>query len=145
MRRPRSARKASRAPGVAPVEPRVWRSVAARSSSRVLTMPSIRSEWPEMYFVALWTTTSAPSSSGRCSSGVAKVASTATAAPAAWAPSISRSSSATPISGLVGVSTHSSAAPSHSRSTASVSVMSASTSSTRPAAARSRSSIRTPV
>ena len=86
-----------------------------------------------------------PSSSGRCSRGVAKVASTATAAPAAWAPSISRSSSATPMSGLVGVSTHSSAAPSHARSTASVSVMSASTSSTRPAAARSRSSLRTPV
>ena len=68
----------------------MWRSAAARSASRVEAMPSMRSEWPEMNFVALCMTTSAPSSSGRWSSGVAKVASTATAAPAAWAPAIRR-------------------------------------------------------
>ena len=41
-----------------------------------------------MYFVTLWTTASAPSSSGRCSAGVANVLSTTTRAPAscaAWA------------------------------------------------------------
>ena len=73
------------------------------------------------------------------------VASTTTSAPAACAPSTRRSSSATPISGLVGDSAHSSAAPSQARRVASVSVTSTSTSSIRPAAARSASSIRTPV
>ena len=38
-----------------------------------------------MYFVTLWTTTSAPSASGRCSAGEANVLSTTTRAPAACA------------------------------------------------------------
>ena len=113
----------------------MWRSAAARSASRVDAMPSSRSEWPEMNFVALWMTTSAPSSSGRWSSGVAKVASTATAAPAAWAPAIRRVELGD-ADERVGRASRPTAAPRPrtARRTASVSVMSASTSSTRPAA-----------
>ena len=54
-------------------------------SSRVVSVPAITSEWPFRYFVAECMTMSAPSSSGRVSTGVAAVESTATAAPAACA------------------------------------------------------------
>ncbi len=45
-------------------------------SAAATTAPRSRSEWPPIALVALWTTRSAPSSSGRWSSGVAKVLST---------------------------------------------------------------------
>ena len=68
-----------------------------------------------MNFVALWTTTSAPNSSGRWSSGVASVESTTTSAPASCAPSHSTSSSAIATSGFDGVSIHSRSAPAQAR------------------------------
>ena len=46
------------------------------------TAPISRSAWPERYLVTLWSTASAPSSSGRWRSGVANVLSTTTSAPA---------------------------------------------------------------
>ncbi len=54
------------------------------------TKPPITSEWPPRYFVVEWTTRSAPSSSGCCRYGVAKVLSTTTSAPAACAASAAR-------------------------------------------------------
>ena len=64
-----------------------------------------------MNFVALCRENAAPSSSGRCSSGVANVESTATGTPHPH----SRSSSATSSSGLLGDSSHSRSAPSLAR------------------------------
>jgi hypothetical protein len=54
--------------------------------------------------VALWSTRSAPSSSGRWLIGVAKVLSTTTVAPAARARSASRATSSTFSVGFVGLS-----------------------------------------
>ena len=59
-----------------------------------------------MYFVVECTTTSAPSASGCCRYGDAKVLSTTSSAPASWATSASAAMSAMPSSGFVGVSTH---------------------------------------
>ena len=70
-----------------------------------------------MNFVALCIANVAPSSSGRCSSGVANVESTATGTPDAH----STSSSATSSSGFDGDSSHSRSAPSHAASVAAVS------------------------
>ena len=78
-------------------------------------------------------TTDAPSASGFCSSGVAKVLSTATFAPAARAASHSAGRSATCSSGLVGDSMISQSAPGSSATTASVSLMSTRVSENRPA------------
>ena len=58
-----------------------------------------------MYFVVECTTTSAPSASGCCRYGEAKVLSTTSSAPASWASSAIAAMSAMPSSGLVGVST----------------------------------------
>ena len=52
------------------------------SCSSAITMPPSTSPCPAIYLVALWTTMFAPSSSGRTSSGVAKVLSTISGAPA---------------------------------------------------------------
>ena len=57
-----------------------------------------------MYFVVECTTTSAPSSSGCCRYGEAKVLSTTSSAPASWAICATIAMSATFSSGLVGVS-----------------------------------------
>ena len=81
VRSPRSASHASTVPGTAPCRLRVATSRSATPTSRATATPSSRSEWPERYFVALCTTTSAPVSSGRCRIGVAKVLSTASSAP----------------------------------------------------------------
>lgn len=58
-----------------------------------------------MYLVVEWTTTSAPSSSGRWRYGEAKVLSTTSSAPASRATEASTAMSAMPSSGFVGVST----------------------------------------
>ena len=72
-------------PGTAPTAFARNPSRSIHSGSLVTTAPPIRSEWPPMYFVTLCTTASAPSSSGRCSAGVANVLSTTTRAPASCA------------------------------------------------------------
>ena len=59
------------------------------------TAPRSASSWPARYFVAEWTTTSQPSSSGRTCSGVAAVASHTTRAGCAAPPRRSRASSGT--------------------------------------------------
>ena len=61
------------------------RAARSTAASLVTIAPPIRSECPPRYFVTLWTTASAPSSSGRCSAGVANVLSTTTRAPASCA------------------------------------------------------------
>ena len=60
------------------------------------------SECPPRYFVVEWTTMSAPSSSGCCRYGVAKVLSTTTSAPTACAASAAAAMSITFRSGFVG-------------------------------------------
>ena len=77
---PRSARKLSNGPAIAPTafcrKPRRSRSgVEPRVAGPIATMatPPITSEWPFRYLVAECTTTSKPSSSGRCTHGLAKV------------------------------------------------------------------------
>lgn len=56
---------------------------AARAGSANTRAPISRSEWPPMNLVTECMTTSAPSSSGLCNSGVVKVQSTTTVAPTA--------------------------------------------------------------
>ncbi|SKZ58031.1 Uncharacterised protein [Mycobacteroides abscessus subsp. abscessus] len=77
-------------------------------SSSVTRAPPTTSEWPPRYLVVECSTTSAPSSSGRCRYGVAKVLSTTSFAFASCAISPRRAMSPTFSSGLVGVSTHTS-------------------------------------
>ena len=84
-----------------------------------------------MNFVALCRENAAPNSKGRCSSGVAKVESTATGRPTAQ-----RSSSPTSSSGLLGDSSHSRSAPSHASKVAAVSEVSTVVSTIRPVSAR---------
>ena len=83
--------------------------IRSRTSSTTVvapaTAPAMTSEWPFRYFVALWITTSAPSSRGRKFIGVAKVESTSSAIPSDSASTASHSTSSSRISGLVGVST----------------------------------------
>ncbi len=92
-----------------------------------------------MYFVALWTTMSAPSSSGRWSSGVAKVLSTTSTQPGARA-AAAAAMSETATSGLLGVSSQTMSAPGSAAATASASAMSPTQRTvSRPAASRTRS------
>ena len=73
-----------------------------------ITSPTVTSSWPPRYFVAEWTTMSAPCSIGRHSTGVAKVLSTTQVSPA-WCPAaISAGRSLTAIVGLAMVSRNSS-------------------------------------
>ena len=58
-----------------PVCVRVSRSASVFSGSRVTVAPSRALWWPVRYFVAEWTTMSAPSSSARRKTGVETVAS----------------------------------------------------------------------
>ena len=103
--RPRTARRSSRpASGARAARPPTPGRACA-------TAPSTRSEWPESAFVALYITTSAPSSSGRWPSGVESVLSTASRAPAACAASATAAMSQTSSAGFAGVSTHTSVAP----------------------------------
>ena len=84
----RAARARSRT-GRARAPSEFWRnsSRSATVGSFVPAKPPTTSEWPPRYLVVEWTTMSAPSSSGRCRYGVAKVLSTTTSAPTAWAAS----------------------------------------------------------
>ena len=85
---PRSARKQSNGPAIAPTafcrKPSRSRSSAWRRSPPTTATPPIMSEWPFRYLVVECTTMSKPSSSGRCTHGLAKVLS-ATAEDAALA------------------------------------------------------------
>ena len=93
-------------------------SLAPSSGSATTTAPPTTSEWPPMYFVVEWSTTSAPSSSGRCRDGEAKVLSTTSSAPWSCATAASARRSAIDSSGLVGDSAHTSLAGFASRAAA---------------------------
>ena len=75
-------RKQSNGEGTAPAAFWWKRSRSASVSDRVAMSPPITSEWPPRYFVAEWSTRSAPRSSGCWRYGVAKVLSTTVIAPA---------------------------------------------------------------
>src|SRR6266849_3025448 len=77
-----------------------------REARAVTTAPARTSLWPFRYFVAEWTTRSAPNSMGRVKTGVAAVLSTATRTSTAWAISATAARSVTSHIGLAGVSTH---------------------------------------
>ena len=74
---PRSARKLSNGPWIAPtafwMKPSRSRSGWWRASVPTTATPPITSEWPFMYLVVECTTMSMPSSSGRWTMGLAKV------------------------------------------------------------------------
>ncbi len=99
---PRSTSHESNGPGTAPSDFCRKRSRSAIASSFVAAKPPITSEWPPRYFVVEWTTTSAPSSSGRWRYGVANVLSTTRIAPAACAASAAARMSTTFSSGFDG-------------------------------------------
>ena len=99
----------SSGPAIPPPSVRQLRSSAASAGSRVMTAPSIRSEWPDADLVSEHSEATAPRSSGRCSRPVATVLSTIIGAPAAAASRPSAARSATRSSGFVGVSAHSTA------------------------------------
>jgi hypothetical protein len=101
---PRRVSQESNGPGTAPVALRVNARPSASSADVVITAPPTTSEWPPRYLVVEWTTTSAPSSSGRCRYGEAKVLSTTRSAPWSCASSARARMSVTFSSGLVGVS-----------------------------------------
>ena len=100
---PRWTRKQSNGPGTAPTEFCTNRTASWSSGSATTTAPPTTSECPPRYLVVEWTTAPAPSSSGRWTTGVAKVLSTATSA----SPAISAIAAMSTMlsSGLVGVST----------------------------------------
>ncbi len=106
---PRCSSHASNGPSVAPALRRQDRIRSQNGSRRaVSTAPASTSLWPLRYLVAECTTRSAPSSSGRVSTGVATVLSTATRTPAEWASSQTAARSVISHIGLAGVSTHNS-------------------------------------
>ena len=133
--RPRVVRYASRGPFTAPAA-NCWNfTCSARAASGITSAPPITSEWPPMYFVVECTTTSAPRAIGDCRYGVAKVLSTTSRAPCAWAASATAATSEIFIIGLDGVSSHTmtgpvAAARSTAAATCSASPMSTTTCST---------------
>ena len=127
VRMPRVSSHASNGPSTPPnCARRDLTRCHSAESSRVVSVPAITSEWPFRYFVAECMTMSAPSSSGRVSTGVAAVESTATDAPAACAISQLAAMSVIDHSGLAGVSIQTSRVRPGctARRTSSVSVMS---------------------
>ena len=117
----------------------------ARGSSDAATAaPSSRSEWPPRYFVAECMTRSAPSSSGRWTSGVANVLSTTTSASGLRGAAQIAGRSATASSGLDGDSSHSRSASAASSSQRAVSSTPARTTRHRPCAAPAAASPATP-
>jgi len=76
-------------------------------ASRTATAPPVTSLWPARNLVVECITRSAPSASGCCSTGVAKVLSQASSAPRARASSAAPAMSAMRSRGLEGVSIHS--------------------------------------
>ncbi|MNV68446.1 hypothetical protein D3C71_1612990 [compost metagenome] len=104
---PRLARKASNGPMTPPMEFCRNLICAAISASLATRTPPTMSEWPFRYLVAECMTTSAPRANGCWLHGVAKVLSTTRISLCALAILDRASMSASFISGLVGVSTHS--------------------------------------
>src|SRR5690606_41593654 len=83
-----------------------WNAYSPPSASSDTTnAPPTTSECPPKYLVVECTTTSAPSASGCCRYGVAKVLSTASNAPCSCATRANPAMSTIPSNGLVGVST----------------------------------------
>ena len=102
---PRSVRYASNGPITLPMAFCMKRSFSASALSPVMSAPPTVSLWPPRYLVVECITMSMPCSSGRCSSGVAKVLSQTVMAPHAL-PSLATAGRSTSLSvGLVGVST----------------------------------------
>ena len=77
------------------------------SSSLQHSAPAMTRPWPSRNFVPEWMTMSAPSAMGRCNTGVRKLLSTASSAPALWAMLASAAMSHRSVRGLVGVSANS--------------------------------------
>src|ERR671921_117452 len=99
----------SKGEGIAP--PECWTSLIRRNGPSALlatTTPPITSEWPPRYFVVACTTRSAPSSRGRCRTGVAQVLSQASRAPASRATPETPRTSVIFRGGFGGVSPHNS-------------------------------------
>ena len=104
---PRRTRKQSWGPGMAPTA--FWwnfRSVYS-ASSLVIRPPPMTSLWPARYLVVDWRTMSAPSASGCCRYGVAKVLSTTVRTPCARARAVLAARSTTWRRGLDGLSSQS--------------------------------------
>ena len=107
VRMPRNNSHASNEPMVPPICARtIFTRFQYSESSRVTNAPAITSECPFRYLVAECMTMSAPSVSGRVSTGDAAVESTASNAPAVWAISAAAAISVMVQSGLAGVSIH---------------------------------------
>src|SRR5215831_12173026 len=99
--RPRTSRNATNGLITEPVTP--WSPRTASTMSREpRAAPAMRSLWPPRYFVAEWTTTSTPHSSGRWLYGVAKVPSITVLTRCRRPISAKRSRSSTRLYGLVG-------------------------------------------
>ena len=110
VRRPRSVRKLSKAAPVTPVALAHQASCWWSSADAATTAPPMTSLWPLRYLVVEWTTMSAPSASGCCSTGDRKVLSTATFAPALRASATVAATSVIRSNGLLGDSIQTSAA-----------------------------------
>ncbi len=105
VRSPRSTSQELKGEATAPSSVRSSRSRSSCRRARPKTSaPPCTSLWPPRYLVVECSTTSAPSASGCCSAGVAKVPSTSSCAPRACAISASRARSTTFISGFDGLS-----------------------------------------
>jgi hypothetical protein len=104
--RPRSTSQLSKGPGTAPSDLTRKDRRSAIVGSFVHANPPTTSAWPPRYLVVECTTTSAPSESGCCRYGVAKVLSTTTMAPTACAAAAAAWMSTMLSSGFVGVSIH---------------------------------------
>ena len=115
VRRPRSRSHAASGASTPPIVRRMRTSRWRSEGSRVVITPASTSECPARYFVALCQARSAPSSSGRCRSGVANVESQQRRAPPAVRRRPPSAMSVRVRSGLEGVSTIASAAPSQAR------------------------------
>ena len=76
-------------------------SIRAREPT---SAPPMMSLWPPSALLRLCMTRSAPSFSGRCTTGVAKVLSTKTAIPRSWAAAATAARSTISTMGLVGLS-----------------------------------------
>ena len=103
VRSPRRARNAACGSRQPPRTFIVARAASMRARDPT-SAPPMRSLWPASALVRLCITRSAPSASGRCSSGVAKVLSTTTTRPRACAAAHTASRSTTSSVGLVGLS-----------------------------------------
>src|SRR5699024_1186010 len=97
----------------ATTDPRLLRHplIGVIRSEEPSTNPAVISEWPPKYFVAEYTTRSAPNSSGRLFTGEAKVLSITTSAPYLCARLLIALMSKISRAGFVGVSKNTNFAP----------------------------------